>query len=361
MKIGVLGAGQLARMLAFAAHQLGIEIICVDPSPECSAQNVTQVHQADYSDIQKMATYFSGVDCVTYETENLPIEAVKAIDQKFKLFPTLAALELFQDRLSEKNFLNSLSIPTVDYRAVNTWSDIENAIRQFAFPFVMKTRLSGYDGKGQAIIRNLEEAELAWERLSRYPLIIEKFANFDYEVSIIAVRSSAGKILFYPIVFNEHRNGILFLSKAPYVNEVIELAAKNYATQILQKLNYVGVMTVEFFCQNNQLLVNEIAPRVHNSGHWTIEGAETSQFENHLRAISGLPLGSTKPIGHAAMINFIGKHQNMSNLLSIPGAHYHWYNKEVRQGRKLGHLTLCAASENEMQVKLDKALASVAG
>src|SRR5579885_1443199 len=356
MKIGILGAGQLARMLAISAHQLGIDTVCVDPNYECSARDVTKVHHADFFDLHEIEKCFSGVDCVTYETENLPIEAIHSVSKKFKLHPDIDILSIFQDRLSEKNFLNSLNIPTVDYLDVNSWHDIEYAINKFSFPFLIKTRRNGYDGKGQAMIHNTEEARAAWQQLSGKPLIIEKFVNFDFEISIISARNDKGETSFYPLVLNQHKNGILFLSQAPYFNEKLETLAKEYASVILRKLNYVGVMTIEFFCHHESLLANEIAPRVHNSGHWTIEGAETSQFENHLRAIIGWPLGSTKAKCLSAMFNLIGKKQIVSDLLHIPGAHYHWYNKKPLDGRKLGHLTLCTSNRNEMEMNIEKAI-----
>lgn len=359
MKIGVLGAGQLARMLAIPAHQLGIEVICVDPNPACSASDVAQVHHIDFFDVDMIEKCFSGVDCVTYETENLPLEAVKAINQKFKVVPQIDALSIFQDRLSEKNFFNSLNIPTVGYLDVNDWRDVEHAVTKFAFPLVIKTRQNGYDGKGQIIIRNMDEAKVAWRELSGNSLIIEKLIDFDFEVSVISVRDSKGEILFYPLILNQHKSGILFMSQAPYFNEKLEILAKKYASSILQKLDYIGVMTIEFFCCDDELIANEVAPRVHNSGHWTIEGAETSQFENHLRAIIGWPLGSTEAKCFSAMINLIGKKQDAKPLLSIPGAHYHWYNKECLDGRKLGHLTLCAFKKVDLEVNIKKAISLI--
>ncbi len=356
MKIGILGGGQLARMLALSAHQLGIRTVCIDPNQTCSAKNITKVINVGFFDNYQIEKEFSDIDYLTYETENLPIDAVNILSQKYNIHPNIEALKIFQDRLYEKQFLNSLNIPTTKYHDVNSWEDVQKAIRDLRYPFLIKTRKSGYDGKGQAVVNNEHEAKAAWQDFSRKPSIIEKYINFDFEISIISVRNPKGEILFYPIILNQHKNGVLFISQAPYINDELELIARKYALSILQKLDYVGVMTIEFFCQNNSLIANEIAPRVHNSGHWTIEGADTSQFENHLRAIADLPLGSAKPKSFSAMINLIGKKQNIRELLAIRGAHYHWYNKEPLDGRKLGHLTLCASNLDEIKINTQKAI-----
>lgn len=355
MKLGILGGGQLARMMAMSARHLGIEIICINPISDCSASDITTVVAAELTDVEKIKEAFNGVDCVTYETENLPIETLQLLSQQFKVLPEVNCLSIFQDRLLEKNFLQSAGIPTTEYMELTCWQDITNAITQFGFPFIIKTRLSGYDGKGQAVITSLDEAERAWQQFSGKPSIIEKFFRFDHEVSLIFARNTKGEVVYYPLILNQHKHGILFTSEAPYINDRLQAIAKQYAERMLDRLDYVGVMTIEFFCQRDALFVNEIAPRVHNSGHWTMEGAETSQFENHLRAIFGLPLGSTNVTGFSAMINFIGKACNKEKLLSLPGAHYHWYNKAVRAGRKLGHLTLCATSQSDLHSNLQAA------
>ncbi len=356
MKVGILGGGQLAQMLALSAYPLGIEVICIDPKEDAAAKNITTVIQANFSETNKIKDQFHGIDCFTYETENLPIEQVSSIADKYKLFPTLEALKITQDRLYEKNFLNQLNIPTTEYTAPESWNDVVNAVEKFGFPFIFKTRRNGYDGKGQALIHNWEETKSAWDSMCSWPLIIEKFISFDFEVSMIAVRNQTGEILFYPLILNQHRKGILITSQAPFVENKLKLLAEKYALSILEKFNYVGVMTIEFFVLKDKLIANEIAPRVHNSGHWTIEGAETSQFENHLRAILGLPLGSTKSRSFCTMINLIGnKIENIQELLKIPGLHYHWYGKQPMPNRKLGHVTLCADDKNELAANTKKA------
>lgn len=355
MKIGVLGGGQLARMLCASAHQLGIDLVCVDPNPDCAASNITRVLHAQYDDFDQIKQFFSGVKCVTYETENLPLSALEKIAHDFNFHPSIQALKIFQDRLYEKNFLNALKIPTADYMEINSWDELQQAITKIGYPFLIKTRTAGYDGKGQALVNNDEEAQQSWARYSHQPIIIEKKIKFDFELSIISVRNADGEILFYPLVYNQHKNGILYLSQAPYDDPQLESIARQYASMIIKEMDYVGVMAIEFFCCNEQLIANEVAPRVHNSGHWTIEGSEISQFENHLRAVLGLPLGSTRPRFYSAMINIIGKKPNLEKILSIPDIHFHWYHKEPFEGRKLGHLSLCATDQVELQGKIAQA------
>lgn len=356
MKIGVLGGGQLAKMLAISGYPLGIEVICIDPHVDCCAKQVTKVFHSDFDNMSEVIEHFDDVDCVTYETENLALTSIEWISQRYKLLPEINALKITQDRLYEKNFLRELNIPTVQYTQVESWDELKKFIKMVDYPIVLKTRKNGYDGKGQVIIRNYAEAKNAWQSMDSHALIIEKFIAYDFEVSVISVRSDCGEVLFYPLTLNSHKEGILQLSKAPYQNDKLEIIAQKYALAILKKLNYVGVITIEFFCVNDELLINEIAPRVHNSGHWTIEGAQTSQFENHLRAISGLPLGSTQTKYFSAMINCIGKEpDNINSLLRIPGLHYHSYGKTPKPNRKLGHITLCSDNEQELATNIHKA------
>ena len=337
MKLGILGGGQLAKMLANAAHPLGIEIICAEKTLDCSAKSHAKIISQDFSDID---LHFKHLDCVTYETENLHLDFVAPISNRYLLLPNLEALKITQDRLLEKNFLNELKIPTVRYESVETLDDLKKAVEKFNFPLILKTRKSGYDGKGQKIIRDWNDAKTGWEILSSYPLIAEAFISYDFEVSLISVRNKKGDILFYPLALNHHQDGILRISEAPFENPTLQTLAENYARLVLEKLNYVGVMTIEFFSKDSTLIANEIAPRVHNSGHWTIEGSDTSQFENHLRAILDLPLGSTRIKEFSTMINLLHKKPDVKRLLAIPGLHYHWYGKEERANRKLGHVTL---------------------
>lgn len=339
MKIGILGGGQLAKMLSIAGHPLEIETVCTEKTKDCSAKKVSKIISNDFNEIE---LYFKDVDCVTYETENLNLEFVTKISKQYPLSPSIEALKITQDRLLEKNFLNDLLIPTANYKAVETWEDLKKTIEEFDFPLILKTRLSGYDGKGQKVIRDWMDAKIAWETLSSHALIVEKFIKYDFEVSMISVRNSQGNIIFYPLVLNHHEEGILRTSEAPFINLPLQILAEEYVRLILEKFHYIGVMTIEFFSKDNQLIANEIAPRVHNSGHWTIEGSVTSQFENHLRAILDLPLGSTKARGFSRMINILGKKPDIKQLLEIPGLHYHWYGKEPLPNRKLGHVTICS-------------------
>lgn len=358
MKIGMLGGGQLARMFALAAYPLDIEIVCIDPKPDTAAKKVTNVIQCSFDQFAVIDKHFYGVDCVSYETENLPIDCVEIIANNYPLCPNIKALRITQDRLYEKNFLRQLKIPVADFLPIDNRDDLKKAIEQFNFPVILKTRRSGYDGKGQMIIHNHRDADHAWEIFSSHLLIAEMLVPFTFEVSLISVRSHEGDVIFYPLILNEHKNGILRKSMAPYVDAVLQNYAEKYSVTILEALDYVGVMTIEFFCVNGTLIVNEIAPRVHNSGHWTIEGADTSQFENHLRAITKLPLGSTKPKGFSVMYNLLGRKQSMENFLKIPGLHYHWYGKLPAPMRKLGHLTLCADDEKTLAINESRIISS---
>jgi len=264
------------------------------------------------------------------------------------------ALEVAQDRLAEKTFFQGLGIPTPLFYPVQTYSDLQDGLERTGWPAVLKTRRLGYDGKGQKLLRSPADLEAAWEQLGGQPLILEAFVPFERELSILAVRSTSGQVAFYPLVENHHVGGILrkSLAPAPITPARLQHEAEHMARRVLEKLDYVGVLAIELFEVEGTLWANEMAPRVHNSGHWTIEGAETSQFENHLRAVLGLPLGSTAPRGHAAMLNLIGLKPEPARVLEIPGAHLHWYGKEVRPGRKVGHVTLRAGTPRELETGL---------
>ncbi len=350
MKIGILGGGQLAKMLALAGYPLGINVICIDPALGCSATQVAKVVPSSFHDLEEISKHFHDVDCVTYETENLPYDAVLPIANRYQLVPGIQALKITQDRLYEKDFLNELHIPTAQYRQIDHWNDLQEAIAPLHFPLVLKTRRNGYDGKGQFVIANEADAKNAWEQAGSQLLIAEAFVPFQCEVSLVFARGHSSDVVFYPLTLNHHQQGILRYSQAPYLNTNLQTTAQNYAVAIAEKLNYIGVMAIEFFCINDsELIVNEIAPRVHNSGHWTIEGAVTSQFENHMRAISGLPLGCTDTHGYSTMINCIGQEpNNLQAILSIPGLHYHTYGKSPRAHRKLGHITICAEDQQQL-------------
>lgn len=348
MNIGILGAGQLARMLALAAHPLAIRTVCIDPAPDACAKPVTEVITAELIDQAALQRLVETVDLVTYETENIPLATAEWVAKSRPLYPSVETLGIAQDRLHEKTFFQSLQIPTAAFAAVNSQLDLNAAVNQLGLPAILKTRRMGYDGKGQIIIRAQPELEQAYAALNKTALILEAFVQFECEVSLISVRNQQGEIRFYPLVRNQHVNGILRSSEAPFLHPVLHPAlqkqAEAYATRVLEKLNYIGVLTIEFFYDGNQLIANEMAPRVHNSGHWTIEGAQTSQFENHLRAILNWPLGATGAIGHCRMLNCIGEMPAPAEYLATPGAHYHNYGKIPRPGRKLGHITIVDSS-----------------
>jgi 5-(carboxyamino)imidazole ribonucleotide synthase len=346
LSIGILGGGQLGYMLALAGYPLGLRFRFLDPSPEAPVGRIAPRVTGDFSDRGALEKFTHGLEVVTYEFENVPYDAVQYVAKKVAVYPAPGALETAQDRLKEKQLFDKLGIPTTEYLSVPTPYDLDAALKKMALPVVVKTRRMGYDGKGQWILRTVEEAKAAKEAVPKLPLIVEKFVPFTRELSVLAVRGRAGEVAFYPLVENHHRNGILRLSlaPAPAVAAKIQQAAEDAARKVLEALNYVGVLAIEFFEHEGELLANEMAPRVHNSGHWTIEGAVTSQFENHLRAINGWPLGATTAIGASAMINLIGELPDAKQVLAIPSAHLHLYGKEPREGRKLGHVTVRAPS-----------------
>ncbi len=340
MKLGILGGGQLARMLALSAYPLNIDTICLDPSAEACANAVTEVVCAEYDDWVRLQPFVEQVDVVTYETENIPISCAKWLSQRAVLFPSVDILEIAQDRLLEKKYLNALGIPTADFLVIDSCDELRAAVDRLGLPAILKTRRFGYDGKGQWMLQSLQDLEVAWNELKHHALIVEKFVDFDFEVSLIASRNQSGEIRYYPMTQNQHKNSILHVSTAPFSDVNLQQQAEMQLKNILERMNYVGTLTVEYFIAKGQLIANEIAPRVHNSGHWTIEGAQTSQFENHVRACMSLPLGSTAVNGHCMMLNCVGSLLPIKPCLEIPGLHYHDYGKSPRVSRKLGHVTL---------------------
>jgi 5-(carboxyamino)imidazole ribonucleotide synthase len=346
MQVGILGGGQLGRMLALAGYPLGLRFRTLDLSSEAPAGHVSELLAADFNDTDALKRFARGLDVVTYEFENVPVDPARFLGRRVPVFPPPEALEAAQDRLTEKRFFERLGIPTPTFVAIDTWDDLKAALNDMGLPAVLKTRRFGYDGKGQAVIRKTEDVTAAWQSLGGVPLILESFVAFDREVSVLAVRSRAGETAFYPIVENHHHEGILRLSlcPAPGASSELQAEAETFARRALEALNYVGVLAIEFFERDGHLLANEMAPRVHNSGHWTIEGAETSQFENHLRAILGWPLGSTATVGFSAMLNLIGTLPDPRRLLGMENLHLHLYGKTPRPHRKLGHITLRMAT-----------------
>ena len=331
-------------MLALAGYQLGIEFRFFDPNAGAPVGQIGQLIAADYGDHEALERFLDGVDVVTYEFESIPLSTVKFVSERVKVFPPLKALETAQDRLLEKQLFQSLEIPTPTFAAVDTLDDLRAAAKAVGIPFVLKTRRFGYDGKGQIVIRDAPSIDAAWKSLGGVPLIAESFVPFQHELSVIGVRGCDGGEVFYPPVENVHREGVLRKSTAPAPSITPEVAALGieYSRRLLDSLSYVGVLALELFSVDGSLLANEMAPRVHNSGHWTIEGAETSQFENHLRAVLGLPLGVTTPRGRSVMFNILGHLPRIERVVSVEGAHLHLYGKSPSERRKLGHVTLVA-------------------
>ncbi|GAB4581612.1 MAG: 5-(carboxyamino)imidazole ribonucleotide synthase [Anaerolineales bacterium] len=342
--IGILGAGQLGRMLALAGYPLGHRFRFLDPASDAPAGLLAHHLALEYTEPSALEQFANGLDVITYEFENVPVTAAKHLEKFVPVYPSPMALEKAQDRFVEKSFFCELGIPTPKFT-----TDVSKA-EEIGFPAVLKTRRMGYDGKGQAIVNS----KIELENLSLDGMILEEFVPFDREVSIIAVRNKLGETRFYPLVENHHREGILRLSLVKGdVPEDLQRQAEDYVAKVISVLNYVGVLTIEFFEKNGQLLANEMAPRVHNSGHWTIEGAVTSQFENHLRAVCDAPLGSTTPLGVCAMVNLIGTPPDQLSILKIEGAHLHLYDKTPRPNRKIGHITLVEKDVEALHQKLD--------
>ncbi|MDG1708649.1 MAG: 5-(carboxyamino)imidazole ribonucleotide synthase [Emcibacteraceae bacterium] len=343
--IGILGGGQLGRMLAIAAAELGFKTHIYCPEENNPADHVAAATtHALYEDKDALRKFASQVDVVSYEFENIPVETVETLAKVTNVFPNSKVLQVSQDRLTEKTFINDLGIETAPFKAVSSLEDASKGLNEIGYPAVLKTRRFGYVGKGQAIVKSEADLAKAWEALNSNQVIIEGFIDFDIEISVIAARGQDGKIKCFTPVENEHKNHILDLSIAPArLSEDILLSAIEKATKIIKNIDYVGVLTVEFFVSKNEpkLRVNEIAPRVHNSGHWTIEACPTSQFEQHIRAICGLPLGDVDFQGEARMTNLIGDDiLKYNELLNEKGTSVHHYGKsEIRAGRKLGHVT----------------------
>jgi 5-(carboxyamino)imidazole ribonucleotide synthase len=351
MKVGIIGAGQLGRMLALAGYPLGIEPLFLDRSKDTPGAQVGPIITGDFSDPAQALELAARVDVVTFDWENVPASTLERLPAH-KVRPCARALEVSQDRVHEKTLFRLLDIPTPDFRPVETRADLERAVADLGLPAVLKTRRLGYDGKGQAHLRTRADLETAWRELGGAPLILEAFVQFEREVSLLGVRGMRGDIAFYPLTANTHSAGILRYSRAPYRNRSLQRLAERHVRNVLRHFEYVGVLAVEFFVARGRLLANELAPRVHNSGHWTIEGAATSQFENHLRAICGLELGATHVRGHAAMINFIGRLPSVALALAEPDLHFHDYGKSARPGRKLGHCTVLAATAARRDARL---------
>lgn len=354
--IGILGGGQLGYMLALAGYPLGLHFRFLDPSPEAPVGRIAQRVTAEYADHQALEKFAHGLEVATYEFENVPVEAARYLAARVAVYPPATALETAQDRLREKRLFQKLGIATTEFAEVGDPEDFDAAVKQIGLPAVLKTCRMGYDGKGQKLLRSQQDVEKARTELTDVPLVLEKFVAFTRELSILGARSTSGEIVFYPVIENHHRGGILRLSLAPAPNlsPNVERAAEEAGRKVLGELGYAGVLCIEFFEVDGQLLANEMAPRVHNSGHWSIEGAVTSQFENHLRAVLGLPLGLTTAMGCSAMVNLIGELPDAGDVLALSNAHLHLYGKTPREGRKLGHVTLRAESLEKLQERLSE-------
>jgi len=341
--VGVLGGGQLGRMLALAGHTLGVRFLFVDPAREPPAACLGEHLQLDYSSPSAISR-LAACDVVTYEFENVPVEPVRTIAEHTRVFPPVEALGIAQDRFYEKSCFQDLGIPTPAFFNVESHEDLGQALAQIGYPAVLKTRRMGYDGRGQAVLRTEADAERAWAELGSQPLLLEAFVPFERELSLIGARGRDGSTRFYPLVENHHQGGILrlTLAPAPDIGPERQRSAESYMTALFERMGYVGVLALELFQAGGRLVANEIAPRVHNSGHLTIEAAHTSQFEQHVRAVLGLPLGSSELMGPSAMLNAIGRMPDAAAVLAVPDTHLHAYGKAPREGRKVGHVTVRA-------------------
>jgi 5-(carboxyamino)imidazole ribonucleotide synthase len=363
MTVGIVGAGQLGRLLALAGYPLGLDFLFLDPAHDAPAGRLARQLAGPFTDERLLAELADSCEVLTFDWENISIEALARLPREghpVAVCPPVAALACAQDRVHEKRLFEKLAIPTTRWHAVDSWADLTRAAAEIGVPGVLKTRRLGYDGKGQAVIRTMEDLPQAWDTLGDVPLIYEEKVAFDCEVSIIGARSRSGETVVYPLNGNVHMGGILRLTRAPFGRPSLQRLAARHLERVLAHFHYSGVLTIEFFVRGGRLIANEMAPRVHNSGHWTIEGAVTSQFENHLRAILDLPLGQTRAVGHCAMVNLIGEIPPRRTILAHEGVHLHDYGKLPRPGRKVGHCTLIAATRAERDKRAQRLLRDVA-
>ncbi len=345
--LGVLGGGQLARMLALAAAPLGVNVLVVDSSAEACAGQVAPLVVADWTDYAALEAFAARVDVVTFDFENVPAETARWLAGRVQVSPAPQALAVAQDRLAEKTLFRECGLQTPEFMAVDTRQGLDQALAAIGAPAILKTRRLGYDGKGQFRLKEVADADAAWGALgaqaAAHGLILEAFVPFERELSVIAVRGRDGDFRSWPLTRNWHVDGVLSMSLAPAPDlGQLQQRATALALTLAERLGYIGVFALELFVHDGQLLGNEMAPRVHNSGHWTIEGAHTSQFENHVRAVLGLPLGDTGARGQSAMFNWIGDLPDPAAVLGTVDAHWHDYGKQARPGRKVGHATVCA-------------------
>ena len=357
--VGILGGGQLARMLALSGAPLGLRFRILDTVADACAGQFAPLIVGDYRDEAALTQFASQVDVATFDFENVPAESAQWLSARIPVFPNPRALGIAQDRLAEKTLFRELGIPVPEFADVPDRAALDAAVAAIGTPCILKTRRLGYDGKGQFRIKSPGDIEAAWDALGAQAatvgLILEGFVPFERELSVVAVRGRDGEFRAWPLTENWHVDGVLSASLAPArVDADMAERAYAHARALADALDYVGVFALELFCRDGVLLANELAPRVHNSGHWTIEGSETSQFQNHLRAVLGLPLGDTRMVGHACMLNWIGTMPDASGVLREPGGHWHDYGKEPRAGRKVGHATLRAETPAELAEALTR-------
>jgi len=354
--VGILGAGQLARMLAQAGQSLGLDFVFLDPAEDACAAEYGEHICANWDDEEALKKLGQLSDVVTFDFENVPESSASLIESLCPVYPPPRALYKSQDRLREKTMMQDLGIPVAPFHPVSSRPDLVAAVEKIGLPCVLKTRRFGYDGKGQMVLRFQEDMERAWQALGDVDLICESFVHFDAECSIIAARGRDGKVVFWPLTRNLHREGILAISLAPSFDPQLQARAETLMQRLLEHLDYTGVLALELFLKDGELLANEFAPRVHNSGHWSIDGARTSQFENHLRAICDLPLGDPQNSSFALMFNLLGEmpehyNQELDGQVSIPDVHWHDYHKTARAGRKIGHVTVTSENETGLKAK----------
>ncbi len=356
--IGVFGGGQLGRMLAQAALPLNLTCTFFEVGTDCPSKDLGPVF--DSTQANALQAFIDSADVFTLEFENTSLVDADALLVQKALYPPRVALATAQNRLAEKALFDQLAIPVAPYQRVESEADLRLAAAKMGLPLVVKTASGGYDGKGQFVVREDAQINQAWQELGAAKLLIaEAFVSFEREVSIIAVRGQDGEVRTWPLTENHHHHGILSHSIVPAPDSSdLQPIAQDYITRLLNHLNYVGVLTLELFVTPQGLFANEMAPRVHNSGHWSIEGAVCSQFENHMRAVAGLPLGSTELISPCMMVNIIGQHPERDAVLKLAGAHLHFYGKTERVGRKLGHVTLIPTQGNTLKA-LSEALADI--
>jgi 5-(carboxyamino)imidazole ribonucleotide synthase len=355
--VGILGGGQLARMLALSGAPLGLRFLVLDTVADACAGQFAPMIVGDYTDQAALAEFASRVDVATFDFENVPAESARWLAERVPVFPNPRALAVAQDRLAEKSLFRELDIPVPGFADIASRGQLDAAVAELGTPCILKTRRLGYDGKGQFRIKSPGDVDAAWNALGAQAasvgLILEAFVAFERELSVVAVRGRDGEFRAWPLTENWHVDGVLSASLAPArIDAAMQATALSHAERLADALDYVGVFALELFCRNGELLANELAPRVHNSGHWTIEGSETPQFQNHLRAVLGLPLGSTRMLGHACMLNWIGAMPDAAPVLREAGGHWHDYGKEARAGRKVGHATLRADAPTELAESL---------